>query len=238
MRNRILISALVGLILLTAGISNALADPVGPVATYTADNQVLGWWYFDGAAWNSLPLGANYSNWRLADSYTLPGLASGQYQIIWQLGNFGVPNAGNPGGFLAQVTVPGAGTFLSSSAWQVSFLKDNQTVPDLNSLQWVSSTEVGSNSDPTTLWYRVNLNNYGNGPVLSISDDAQWIWTAANFASPDAPDFDDSVFIKASFDPPTNPTDSVPEPATILLIGSGLLGIVGFRKKFKKYNNK
>ena len=32
----------------------------------------------------------------------------------------------------------------------------------------------------------------------------------------------------------TTPSTGVPEPATLLLLGSGLLGLIGFRKKFKK----
>ncbi len=37
--------------------------------------------------------------------------------------------------------------------------------------------------------------------------------------------------------PPPSPGAQVPEPATIFLLGSGILGLFGFRKKFRKSEN-
>jgi hypothetical protein len=49
-------------------------------------------------------------------------------------------------------------------------------------------------------------------------------------------DFDFNPNLVADFDPDTfvNPYAPIPEPSTMLLLGAGLIGIAGFRKKLKK----
>lgn len=45
--------------------------------------------------------------------------------------------------------------------------------------------------------------------------------------------FDSGVFLGAGTLGNSDPSDSVPEPATMLLLGSGLLGLAGFGRKKK-----
>ena len=222
--------------LFAVAIVTASADPV--TFTYSGDNSVIGGWYLTGGG-SPIPIPSlpAATSWQTASTFTIdlaPAPAQ-TYQIIWQVANDDPllrrdPSAINPGGFLAQITTPSPffkGDFLSSSAWEVTFAPNLNQPQDLNSFTWVPAAQYGANNDSGTIWNQIN-----GGPIAGISGSAQWIWTPANFTDWGAPGLTDSVFIRTTItDPPTN---GVPEPSTLLLISSGLISLVGLRKRLRK----
>src|SRR5208337_2182610 len=172
-----------------------------------------------------------------ASSFQLNLSAQNSYEIVWQVVNndwplYRPPSADNPGGFLAQISGPASyENSLSSSSWQVAStmgsLAGLSSSGVLNSLTWSNAALYGANNNSGTIWNSVN-----GGPVAGIDGSAQWIWTAANFANPGAPGASDSVFLATTI--PDAPPVATPEPSTLLLFGSGLIGLVGVQRKFRK----
>jgi hypothetical protein len=114
----------------------------------------------------------------------------------------------------------GSGTIVMSYGPLYSIYRNGQEVqfnPTGSSLATVTwaINGLGTSSDQDDyLGMIINYNNWGGGNTFGF----HWAATCAN-----------DVIEGAAPDPP------VPEPATMLLVGSGLIGLAGFaRRKFKK----
>lgn len=127
--------------------------------------------------------------------------------------------------------------FASDPLWQYESSYSGGTMVLDESGPWGFSVTI-----PVTA---VNLSRRDNGNLdflMTLTGQAggyDWIVEATFFGVLETNYFDDGMFLHGSliseaFETLTVTATAVPEPATMLLIGTGLIGLLGFRRKFRK----
>lgn len=219
------LTRVIGLVLLVAACQTMLvadAEASNVSVTYTGDNLVNGMWLV-GDSTAMLSPGPNNGNWEMAHTQTLDLEPFRTYGIIWEVFNYINPDttAFSPAGFLAQIESASpleTASPTSSSDWQVGFPNPGFDYSDFDDVTWMPATEYAPNSGPG-IWYDVH-----GGPIENIDGGAQWIWTANN----DPEKFvNNYALVKAE-------VRVVPIPAAVWLLGAGLIGLAGIRRKFGK----
>jgi len=107
-----------------------------------------------------------------------------------------------------------------AAIWEIMFNGNGYTYT-------MTSDSKGDNASKVSNWVTLAENNYQN---LNLTGFYIATNPGTSLSGSFGKGFQDYLF----FDPDPSPAAPVPEPTTLFLLGSGLLGLAGFRKKLKR----